>query len=180
MFLKRYGFLLAVLIGAAILVGKYLYKQPKFINGEVAPNIETNLISGEAFELSDLKGSYVLLDFWGTWCGPCRAEFPELRALHEKYKDKTFKNGGKLEVVSVALETSTKVDRLAKEIEKQGLAWKYHILDPINSALFDAAIATKLYGVREIPTKYLINPEGYIVGVNLSYEEMSNILEKAL
>ena len=180
MFLKKYGFLIVVLIAAMIFIGKYLYKKPKFINGEPAPNIQTNLINGEAFNLTDLKGSYVLLDFWGTWCGPCRAEFPELKALHQKYKNKTFKNGGKFELVSVALETSTKVERLAKVIDQQGLAWKYHILDPIKGNLFDAAIATKLYGVREIPTKYLINPEGYIVGVNLSYEEMSNILEKAL
>ena len=172
--------LLLVLVVAAVFIGKYLYKKPKYVNGEVAPNIETNLITGEAFKLSDLKGSYVLLDFWGTWCGPCLAEFPELTAFHQEFKDKTFKNGGKLEIVSVALETSSRTARLEKMIEKKNLDWKYHIMDPITGKLFDAAIATKLYGVREIPTKYLINPDGYIVGVNLSYEEMSNILEKAL
>lgn len=175
MFFKKYALPILVLLLAGYFVGKYLFMKPKYVNGESAPNFKTQLLTGEEFELNQLKGDYVLLDFWATWCAPCLKEIPELKALQTKYKDKGLK------VVSVALENGEKTARLESAISRKGLEWKYHIIDPINSGkIFDAAIATKLYGVREIPTKYLINPEGFIIGVNLSYEEMSKILEKNL
>ncbi len=174
MFFKKYFFPLLILVLAGYLIGKYLYMKPKYVNGEDAPNFKTSLLNGEAFELAQLKGDYVLLDFWGTWCGPCLQEIPQLKEIHEKYGPKGLK------VVSVALEYGEKKKRLESAISRKGLAWKYHIIDPINGKIFDAEIATKLYGVREIPTKYLINPEGFIIGVNLTYEEMSKILEKNL
>ena len=174
MFLKKYFLPIVILCIAGYFIGKYLYMQPKYVNGESAPNFESELLTGEKFELSQLQGKYVLLDFWGTWCAPCLKEIPELKALHEKFAPKG------LEVVSVALEYGEKTNRLENAISRKGLHWKYHLIDPIKGKIFDASIATKLYGVREIPTKYLINPDGFIIGVNLSYEEMSKILEKNL
>ena len=171
---QKYLFPIFILLIVGYFIGKYVYMKPKYVNGEIAPNFKTELLSGEAFELKQLNGSYVLLDFWGTWCGPCLKEIPELKALHDKFAPQG------LEVVSVALEYGEKTDRLEKAISRKGLNWKYHLVDPIKGKIFDASIATKLYGVREIPTKYLINPDGFIIGVNLSYEEMSKILEKNL
>lgn len=175
--LKKYLFSILLLLALGFFVGKYFYMQPKFINGEVAPQFEAQLISGENMKLSDLKGKYVLLDFWGTWCAPCRKEIPEVKALYKKHHNKGF------EVVSIALEGAGKrtEERWRKAVASLGLDWKYHIFDPVtNFKLLDAKISSQLYGVKEVPTKYLLNEKGQIIGVNLPFEEMDKILTKRL
>ncbi|WP_271785462.1 TlpA family protein disulfide reductase [Aquimarina algiphila] len=133
-------------------------------NGKQAPDFETTLIDGTLFKLSDLKGKYVLLDFWGSWCPPCRKENPKLAALHKKYSDK-------LTVVTVALEKDNK--HWKKASEKDGFVWKNQIVDQ-NRFVLMSSIARK-YGVTEIPAKFLISPEGNIVG-KLSFNEIEKIL----
>ncbi len=154
------------------LIGRYFYMQPKFIQGESSQEIISKLPSGEEFRLSDLKGNYVLLDFWGSWCGPCRKENPDLVKLYEKYKDVTFTDAEGFEIVSVGIERNR--ERWLRAIQADGLVWKYHISD-LNR--FDSE-AAKTYGVREIPTKYLLDEKGVIIGVNLSAEEIDRLLEK--
>lgn len=163
--------LVLLLIGYA---AYYFYKKPKYVNGEVAPNFTAELVDGSAFEMNQLKGKYVLLDFWGSWCGPCRQDNPNLVSLYNQYHQQKFKDASGFEIVSVAIERNK--DRMLKAIAKDGLIWSYHVpqLDR-----FDSEIAQQ-YGVKEIPTKYLINPDGYIMGVNQSKEEISKILEERL
>lgn len=154
--------------------GYYFYKKPKYINGETAPQFTAQMIDGTQFSLSDLKGKYVLLDFWGSWCGPCRKENPSIVGLYKQFNGKIFTDASGFEVVSVAIERDE--NRMKKAIAKDGLIWKHHIpqLDR-----FASPVASQ-YGVNEIPTKYLINPKGYIMGVNQKPSEIARLLKERL
>jgi len=156
---------IALIAGFAIYaLARYLYMKPKFRNGESIPKIEATLMNGQAFDIEDLKGQFVLVDFWGSWCAPCRKENPDLVKLYEKYKEKNFT------VVSIAIETNE--GRWKRAIEKDNLSWPYHIvqLDRFASPL------AKEFGVREIPTKYLLNKEGQIISVNATMDVLDRLL----
>jgi thiol-disulfide isomerase/thioredoxin len=150
----------------------YFYRLPKYESGEMSKDFSATLADGTAFKLSDIKGKYVLLDFWGSWCGPCRQENPSLVALYNKTQNKSYKNAGSFEIVSVAIET--KEENWRKAILSDGLTWKYQIGEMDR---FSSPIAT-LYGVKEIPTKYFISPEGRILMVNPKIEEISDFLSE--
>lgn len=102
------------------------------------------------------KGKYVLVDFWASWCGPCRAEIPNLKELYEKYK------GDKFEILGVAV--WDKLTDSQKAVEKEGMVWP-HILDC-------QEIPTKIYGINGIPQIMLIGPDGTIVARNLRGDAM--------
>jgi thiol-disulfide isomerase/thioredoxin len=162
-------------IGAAILlivllVGWYWYKQPKFVMGEQAPDFTFQTISSETKRLADFRGKYVLLHFWGSWCGPCRAENPEIVHLYERFKGSSFQDGFGLEIISIGMESSPEAWR--KAILKDGLIWMNHSTD---LRRLDGLIA-KQYKVTEIPTTYLLDPKGVIIGVNVQ----PDMIEKAL
>ena len=163
-----------ILIVLALLgfVGYKIYQLPKFSDGEVVPGFQAQLIDGSAFSLSDLQENYVLLDFWGSWCGPCRVENPELVKLHKTYNGKSYTDAKGFEIVSVAIETNEA--RWKRAIEKDKLNWPHHI---VQLDRFKGPIA-KEYGVREIPTKYLLNTNGEVLMVNPSFEELHTFLSQ--
>ena len=143
--------------------------------GELAPDFEAELIDGTPFKLSDLRGKYVILDFWGSWCRPCRLENPRLASIYNKYKGKSFRDADGLEVVTVAMEKQDGAWERAAEMD--GFTWKYQIVEQTMFVSL-SGIARK-YGVTEIPSKFLIDPDG-----NLREEKslalIDNYLERNL
>jgi len=112
---------------------------------------------GEPFTLSSLKGKYVLLDFWGSWCGPCRASHPHLKEVYAKYKDKG------LEIVGIAAEKSDNLEEAKKNwlsaIQQDGINW-IQVLNNYNKATSDLTMA---YGISGFPTKILLDKNGKVL-----------------
>ena len=159
-------------------LGRYLYFKPSHVNGEEAPLFSGKLANGQNFALEDLKGDYVLIDFWGSWCGPCRKENPGLVQLYDKYNQADFKNADGFEIVSVGVEK--REQRWKSAIAKDNLKWDYHILDTAEDLrFFDSEIAGK-YGVKQVPTKFLLNGDGIIIGVDQSIEILDKYLANQL
>lgn len=160
--------LLTFLIVALILggIGFYAYIKLSAVNeGEIAPEIEATLVDGSSFTLSDLKGSYVLLDFWGSWCLPCRRENPQLVQLHSEY-------GDKVTIVTIALEKD-RASGIQASIS-DGFTWKYQVIEETTFVLMSET--ARKYGVTEIPHKVLIDPEGRITHAT-TFEEIYAELE---
>ena len=139
---------------------------------DLAPDFTTQRIDGSEFTLSDLRGDYVLLDFWGSWCPPCRRDNPNLVKLHNAFSDVKFKDGSGFSIVTVALEKNNK--SWEKAAKRDGFIWDNQIVE-ISKIVMLSSLAQK-YGVKDIPAKFLIGPKGEILGVNQSYEELRTFL----
>ncbi|MGI4871184.1 MAG: redoxin family protein [Janthinobacterium lividum] len=125
--------------------------------GATAPEINLAQPDGKPLSLKSLRGKYVLVDFWASWCGPCRGENPNVVKAYQQFKDK----GKGFTVYSVSLDGDK--DAWMKAIAADGLVWPNHVSDlqKWNNA---AAVA---YGVQSIPASFLLDPQGKIVGKNL-------------
>lgn len=122
------------------------------------PNFKLRNVNGDLFTFNDLKGKVVLLNFWGTWCAPCRAEIPDFVKLNNKYKSKG------LEIVGITLQSGEPADIL-RFMEKWDM--NYTILTDISN--HETELVTRLFGevtgkvINVVPTTFLINREGLIV-----------------
>ena len=139
--------------------------------GNKAPEIMMASPKGNVITLSSFKGKLVLIDFWASWCGPCRAENPAVVAAYNKYHTRNFKNGKSFEILSVSLDDNEIA--WVKAIDKDKLVWPYHVSDlqGWNNA------AAKRYGVNSIPTNFLVDGKGIIVAKNLRGEALENALK---
>ena len=146
--------------------------------GTSAPNFTGQLIDGTAFELDKLRAdNLVLLDFWGSWCPPCRQANPDLVKLYDEFHGQEYAGFSDFDIVSVSIESNERsIGAWKQAITSDGLQWKNHI---VQTDRFSSPIA-KLYGITEIPTTYLINPKGQIVGVNMTYEALKIYLNERL
>ena len=131
------------------------YFRPAVAMGDIAPDITLPTPDGGEMSLSDLRGNYVLLDFWAGWCKPCRRENPNVVAMYDKYNEKGF------EVFSVSLDRTR--SKWVGAIDEDGLKWPGHVSD-LKYFNSEAAIA---YKVNAIPFALLLDPEGRVIGKNL-------------
>ncbi len=129
--------------------------------GDQAPEISLKGVDGETINLSDLKGKIVLIDFWASWCGPCRRENPNVIRAYKKYQKAQFHTAKGFEILSVSLDKNQKAWEAA--IKKDGLFWDYHVSD-LKGWSSEAA---GLYNVSSIPTSFLIDENGTILAKNL-------------
>jgi len=135
--------------------------------GVVAPEFSMNDPEGNPVSLSSFKGKYLMIDFWASWCAPCRQENPNVVSVYNDYKDKGF------EILGVSLDKDK--DAWLKAIKDDQLAWTH-----VSDLKYWQNEAARLYGVNSIPHTILLDPEGKIVAKNLRGDELRNKLKELL
>ena len=135
--------------------------------GKIAPDFTQPDTLGKAVKLSDLRGKYVLVDFWASWCGPCRAENPNLVKSFNRFKDKGFT------VLGVSLDQPGKKDAWIGAIHKDGLTWTQ-----VSDLKFWDNEAAVLYGIKAVPANLLLDREGKIIAKDLRGADLDKKLSE--
>lgn len=131
---------------------KYLGKgYDSLKTGNVAPSITMSDVHDNDFDLVDLRGKFVLIDFWGTWCGPCIKALPALRKINSQF-------GEDLQIVSIASESGFDKAKFLKVVQDNGMSWTNLVVD-----LFGAGNVAKRYKIQEYPTSFLLDHDGSIL-----------------
>lgn len=152
---------------SGVKIGEQLDKMKATAIGEQAIDFTVNDVNGNPVSLSSFKGKTVLIDFWASWCGPCRAENPNVVKAYNKYKDKNFT------ILGVSLDEDA--SKWKEAIEHDKLAWTQ--VSDLKG--WDAEAAGK-YGVKAIPANFLIDQDGKIIGHNLRGEKLEEKLAEVL
>lgn len=137
--------------------------------GTVAPEFIQNDTTGNPISLSSFRGKYVLLDFWASWCGPCREESAHMRQLYQDFSNRNFT------ILGISLDAADDKEAWIKAIKDDGLVWT-QVSDLKH---WDNSIV-KLYSIKAIPQTFLIDPNGIIIARGLNYEELKDKLNTIL
>ncbi|RMH31228.1 MAG: TlpA family protein disulfide reductase [Candidatus Hydrogenedentota bacterium] len=135
--------------------------------GKTAPDFEAGTIDGKKVRLSDLKGKVVLLDFWATWCGPCRMIMPEMKKLYEENKEKDF--------VMIGISGDETLEDLKTYVEKEGIAWA-QIFEPGQ----ETTSVLHRYGISKFPTTVVIDKNGVIAAVDEHPPKLNETVKKLI
>ena len=141
-----------------------LSKASKIAIGSKAPLFTSKTINNSNFKLEDFKGSYILIDFWASWCRSCRVENPKLVPIYSAFKDKGFN------IISVSIDTD--LQSLNKAIKDDGILW--HNIHDKNKSIYSQ------YMLSTLPSNFLINPSGTIIARNINAEDLKILLNKHL
>lgn len=145
---------------------KKFYDDNKVLDiGALAPDFALPTPNGDTMRLSDLRGKYVLIDFWASWCGPCKAEFPNVKRVYNRFNEKGF------EILGVSLDKEESAWK--SSIISLGLNWMH-----VSDLKYWSCAPARMYKVSSIPSTVLIDRNGYIVAKNLRGEELERKLEE--
>ncbi|MFK2821113.1 TlpA disulfide reductase family protein [Flavobacteriaceae sp. LMIT009] len=147
----------------------YLEAQASTDIGNIAPNFSSPTPDGEMLALNDIKGKATIIDFWASWCGPCRRENPNVVKVYEKYHDKG------LEIISVSLDKPGQKDRWLKAIEDDKLAWHH-----VGSLKYFNDPVARLYNINAIPAMFVLDESGTIVGKKLRGQALHDKISELL
>ena len=139
--------------------------------GDKAIDLSYNNPNGEKMSLSKIKDKLVLIDFWASWCGPCRRENPNLVDAYRKYYKTKFKDGNGFEIYSLSLDKNE--DAWVKAINQDQLFWEYHVSD---LGGWQSEGSNK-YNIRSIPSNVLVNGKGIIIAKNLKGPALHRFLD---
>jgi thiol-disulfide isomerase/thioredoxin len=168
----KYSF---VLIIALLFYSLFSYSQIKGIYvGQISPDVKMLNPEGKELSLSSFKGKYVILDFWASWCGPCRRANPKLVQIYTTYKDKKFANGKGLTVFSVSLDKN-KADWL-NAITNDKLIWVNHVCD---FRIWNSKPVLD-FRIDGVPTTLLLDGDGVILARSYYIEDIERVLREKM
>jgi peroxiredoxin len=148
---------------------QFLMSKKNLAAGTKAPEFTQNDTAGNPVSLSSFRGKYVLLDFWASWCGPCRSENPAIAKLYADFSDRNFT------ILGISLDAADGKAAWLKAIKDDGLVWTQ-----ISDLKHWSNRVAKLYSIYAIPQNYLIDPKGIIIGKGLSNDELRKKLNEVL
>ncbi|MCF8365173.1 MAG: TlpA family protein disulfide reductase [Bacteroidales bacterium] len=142
--------------------------------GNILPDITLNDVNGKPLSISELRGNIVFVDFWASWCSPCRRENPAVVETFNTFKGQKYKDATGFKIFSISLDNSR--SDWIKAIETDGLIWPEHVSDLQGWR----SVAAKKYGVRAIPMNYLIDQNGIIIAKNLRGHQLADMLKNLI